>query len=286
MSRSEFIRRDRQVFAREVLSGHGIVGVFGALGVGGITWASTGQSVIGLGTMGVIAGLVVAASYKRSIYKRWHDPRFRHLWQGCEDRRSRFQQSVSDLNKSKVAALEELPQTVNSLGEDLYIALRRADRVAFEIARTEANLVPTAQYQLMVSKDPQAQEMYRMADQNIAEYRRQMQAIEATVHRAEAQAAVYMTTLDSLRVRVLGHRLAGREVQESVLPFIQTIAEARMQLAAIDKALEELEVMPYPHEVIPPRMPEAKAELNIPPQAATPPEIPDHVRQQMGDGPQ
>ncbi|MFN3963128.1 MAG: hypothetical protein ACK4NQ_09145, partial [Fimbriimonadaceae bacterium] len=81
-------------------------------------------------------------------------------------------------------------------------------------------------------------------------------------------------------------RLAGREVQDSVLPFIQTIAEARMQLAAIDKALEELEVMPYPHEVLPPRVPDVQSELKIPPQAATPPEIPDHVRQQMGDRPQ
>jgi hypothetical protein len=85
----------------------------------------------------------------------------------------------------------------------------------------------------------------------------------AGVQRTEAQSAVFMTTLDSLRMKMIGHRLVGRGPELSSQDFLEALAEARAQLQSIDTALEELDLGHYPKTI-----------------AAVPPPIPDDAIQQ------
>ncbi|MEJ5171286.1 MAG: hypothetical protein WHU10_09880, partial [Fimbriimonadales bacterium] len=94
--------------------------------------------------------------------------------------------------------------------------------------------------------DPQAKELYRIADRNIAEYRKLYDAVMAGVSRTEAQAAVFMTTLDTLRVKMLGYRLVDKSPEVPSQDFLEALGEARLQLDAIDKALEELDFSHLP----------------------------------------
>jgi hypothetical protein len=45
---------------------------------------------------------------------------------------------------------------------------------------------------------------------------------------------------------MLGHRLAGKTPELAHTEFLQALTEARMQLDSIDKALDELELTPFP----------------------------------------
>jgi hypothetical protein len=101
----------------------------------------------------------------------------------------------------------------------------------------------------IVTHDRQAQELYRIADKNIAEYRQRFQAVMAGVERTEAQAAVMTTTLDTLRIKMLGYRLVGRDPDAPTQEFLAALAEARMQLDSIDTALSELELTPFPKTI-------------------------------------
>jgi hypothetical protein len=106
--------------------------------------------------------------------------------------------------------------------------------------------------------------LYQLADRNIAEYRGHFAAVMAGVQRTEAQSAVFMTTLDSLRMKLIGYRLVGRSPEMANQEFLESIAEARAQLQAIDTALDELELGQYP-----PAMP------------TVPPPVPDDVQQRL-----
>ena len=107
------------------------------------------------------------------------------------------------------------------------------------------------------SNDPQSRELYRLADKNIAEYRAQYAGVMAGVQRTEAQSAVFMTTLDTLRMKMIGYRLVGRSPEMASQEFLEALAEARMQLQSIDTALEELDLGHYPKtiSVVPPAIP-------------------------------
>lgn len=80
----------------------------------------------------------------------------------------------------------------------------------------------------------------------------------AGVQRAEAQCAVFMTTLDTLRMQLIGHRLAARTPEMSSREFLEAMGEAKLQLQAIDQALEELDFRQFPTTitVMPPPMPD------------------------------
>jgi hypothetical protein len=58
-----------------------------------------------------------------------------------------------------------------------------------------------------------------------------------------------MTTLDSVRVKMLGYRLVGRSPELATHEFLSAIAEARAQLQSIDTALDELDLSHYPRQI-------------------------------------
>jgi hypothetical protein len=73
-----------------------------------------------------------------------------------------------------------------------------------------------------------------------------------------------MTTLDTLRMKMLGYRLVGKSPELSSQDFLEALNEAKLQLSAIDTALEELELGPYPQMI-----------------ASMPPPVPDDIRQRL-----
>lgn len=121
--------------------------------------------------------------------------------------------------------------------------------ISHEVALTEKGLYNQPPPWVAPSHDPQAKELYRIADKNIAEYRQQFGAVMAGVQRTEAQCAVFMTTVDTLRMKMIGYRLVGRSPELSSQDFLEAMNEAKLQLRAIDEALEELELQPFPKTI-------------------------------------
>jgi hypothetical protein len=204
--------------------------------------------------LAVFAWTAWADSKKR----RFYSSNFAMRWAACEERLAKFEQVLKKLRKEQVADLKEMPSTIRSVADSVYIALRKADLVTHEISQTELGGQAASPGWTPNTSDPQSQALYRLADRNIAEYRAEMAAVMSGVHRAEAQSAVFMTTLDSLRMKMLGYRLIGRRPEQPSQEFLEALAEARLQLQSIDTALEELDLGHYPRQiavVAPPPMP-------------------------------
>ena len=189
---------------------------------------------------------------------KFANKRFQSLWMGCQDRLARFEDVLKRMRKDQVADLNEMPRTIRTVSKSLYIALRRADIISHEVQLSEKGLYNEPPSWKSPSRDAQSQELYRLADKNIAEYRAQYAGVMAGVQRTEAQSAVFMTTLDTLRMKMIGYRLVGRSPELSSHDFLEALAEARAQLQSIDTALEELDLGHYPKtiSVVPPPIPE------------------------------
>ncbi len=208
----------------------------------------------------MFCGYQAYKAFKQSLSKRYIHPKFYSQWQMCEERRVRFHQAHDQLKSKGFLHLNELPGTVDNLAKELYTALRRADLTLDEVITSEGALhhYPTAGNQYI--PDRQAQELYKLADKNIAEYQSHYRNVMASIERTEAQGAVFSTTLDALRIRMLNYRLAGKPVDVHSEEFMSAVIEAKMQFAAIDQALDEIALTPFPTTItiIPDIHPDAK----------------------------
>ncbi|MCH8979280.1 MAG: hypothetical protein IH945_08560 [Armatimonadetes bacterium] len=257
-------RRDKRVFLRELFRfGRVFMALVAVMFAGMFSFQLQWLIICG----GAIAWIVYGA-YAKSLKKRFVNRKFQLLWDACKDRLERFHDAMAESSKSGVPELQDLPKSVDRIGETLYVALRRADIVMDEVATSEGWLMATKGSGGPLSPDQKAQELYRLADKNIAEYRQNYQGVMAGVERTEAQAAVFTTTLDTLRMRMLGHRLTSGGPDLDHTEFLQAMTEARMQLDSIDKALDELELTPFPG------LEESIGD-------GTPPPIPDDAKEKM-----
>lgn len=253
-------REDRRLFWKAILTPSRWIPSTGLILIGGLfirtSLGSFMASVsdvpfyIGVGLVALGLGSWYQGARREAISGRFKNPRHRMLWQAAEDRMAQFETSLRKLRADRIADLKDLATNLRSTSVALYAALRRADLLLDEIQGSEAVVqrrppsIPTQ------SNDPQAQELYRIADRNIAEYRQQLASVMAGVQRTEAQAAVFSTTLDTLRVRMLGHRIVGRSPEIHQHDFLAALTEAKMQLSAIDRALEEIELTPFPKSIV------------------------------------
>ncbi len=257
-------RHDAQRLVRELLSpGRLLASLVVALFIYmafGRSWEGPGRMLVGW-TFLVLAhvGMAMQAAER----KKWSDPRMAALWNGCQDRMLRFEEVVKRLRRDDAGNLSEMPQTIRRVSQALYAALRRADIIKVEVQATEKDLGGPPIWQA-ATRDPQSRELYGLADRNIAEYRGHFAAVMAGVQRTEAQSAVFMTTVDSLRMKLIGYRLVGRSPEMGTHDFLEALAEARTQLQAIDTALEELDLGHYPKTI-----------------SVVPPPIPDDVQQRL-----
>lgn len=248
----EIRRRDVQVFVAEAVGIQRLAGslVIGAIFVGILIM----RARIYFPVACLMALLPVTAghlwfSWNASEHRRFHSDHLKALWAGCQDRLLRFREVYKRAKTTPMADLREMPQTIETVSLSVYHALRKADIVAHEIAASEAGLTPLPRSNRPLGPDEQAQELYQVADRNLTEYKQGLEAVMAGVQRSEAQAAVFMTTLDTLRVKILGYRLVGRGPELPSHEFLAAIAEAKLQLESIDKALDELDLSVYPQTV-------------------------------------
>lgn len=184
-----------------------------------------------------------------SISKRFHARRFQIMWESCNDRLERLDKALSALSKAKIADLQELPRTVKVVADSLYQALRRADIVMHEVSSSEGWLISQSDPIPPAAQDPQARALYDAAARSTMEYKDQVRLIMGGIERTEAQAAVFTSALDTLRVKMLGYRLINKQVESPSKDFMEAMVEARMQFDSIDKALEELEMTPFPKQI-------------------------------------
>jgi len=249
----EIRKHDRRIHLREVFALRRII--LQVIYTGSVVSLVNG---FGFSVSGFLAGLtLIAAGWAVHWYLAWGmasrnlfvHQRFKAMWDDCSERLDAFQQAVSKLGKNGVADLYELPQTVDKIANSLYMALRRADLIFKEVAESEHVVRRKPSAPSAMPADAQAKALYGIADRNIAEYRAHYSEILAGVHRTEAQAAVFVTTLDSLRLKVLSYRLTGKSPALDTELFLTGIAEARAQLQAIDTALEELDLGHFPRAV-------------------------------------
>ncbi len=247
-------RQDRRLFRHELWEpGRFVVAVLAVLGS-----LMIAKSVPGFYLFPpLILAWVGYVSYQASKRKRFIDKRYLALWRGCEERLEKLDEVMKAMRREQIADLKEVPRTVQGVGEALYRALRRADMIAHEVSKTEHGLSSPPPLWSSPSSDAQAKELYRIADKNIAEYRYHFAGVMAGVQRTEAQSAVFMTTLDTLRMKMIGYRLVGRSPEVSSLEFLQALSEAKLQLQAIDQALDELDFSQFPTTiaVVPPPIP-------------------------------
>ena len=245
-------RQDRRLLVRELLKPRrlGLLAVAGFVvwGLNSVAPSFFGEFFIALAACAALA-LHVGTSVSEAKRKRFLHTRFASLWQGCQDRLARFDEVFGKMRRDQVADLTVMPVTIRSVAQGLYRALRRADMIADEVQKTEQGIYSQPPSWTGGSSDPQATELYRIADKNIAEYRQQYAGVMAGVQRAEAQSAVFMTTLDNLRMKMLGYRLVGKAPEIPSQDFLEALSEAKLQLDAIDKALDELDLSLLPKTI-------------------------------------
>ena len=242
----EEIRRiDQQLFVKELLRARRLALLLPVVGLALISQTFNNPFVLGI-TAALICWYGVSA-WQESVRRRFISSAFAMRWAACQERLAAYEEVLKKLRKDQIADLREMPTTIRRIGESLYVALRKADIVAHEVAQSELKMKPPAWSS--GSNDPQSMALYQVADRNIAEYRAEFAAVMAGVHRAEAQSAVFITTLDSLRMKMLGYRLRGKKPEMPSHDFLEALAEARMQLQSIDSALEELDLGHYPRQI-------------------------------------
>lgn len=240
---------DRQIFWREVgrsnrVQVQGLFMLFLVI----LGFAGTPPWFLGIG---VLFGILVHVSFAAQAAKkrRFLNSRFSVLWNGCRERWDSFNEETRKLRRAEIASFEEMPDTVRDLASNLYAALRRADILYDEVLRSEGIDRVRPGIPTVTPTDPQAMELYRLAEKNLVEYRNNYSELMAGIQRTEAQATVFITTLDSLRVKLLGYRLVGKNPSLNSENFLSALAEARAQLSAIDKALDELDLSHYPKTI-------------------------------------
>ncbi len=240
-------KRDRELFAREALNLLSILRYLIVLVISAVFFGSyvfLGGAVAALGV-----GFIVFTAYQRSRTKRFTHPKFAKLWEICQERYVRLLRNLQKSKGERGIELQELQLAIERIMPEIYRSLRRADFVLSEIEASEKGASPSVAILVNKPTDPQARELYRVANQNVSEYSRYFQATMSGIERVEAQVHVFNSTLDTLRIRLLNSLLAGRPAEIDNREFLNIVAEAKMQFAAIDRALEEIEQMPFPRTV-------------------------------------
>jgi hypothetical protein len=248
MPHEDIRRQDARIFTRGLVSFRSVIcagmGAFFANG-----WLLSTQAA-GITTWTQLPLLLSVLSFvgiPYFAYRHWQNKKFMHrrfaqLWENVVDRRIRLEEALTALRRTNRTEFSDLPRNARRVSEDIYAALRRADLVMKEIMTSEHRAgSPGAPNLNRQVTDPQSQTLYQVAERNLVEYRLQYRSVLGGVERAEAQAVAFITTMDTLRIRALRHRLGSRLDETELEEFLGAIKEAKLQFDAIDQALDELE---------------------------------------------
>lgn len=241
--------KDNANYKREIFTGEGlpylaatVLGLIFLLFVFRVGFVN--RFVLAPLVLAVGVGFACMKAKQAAHRKRFAHARFRHLWEVATDRRQRLQEAVRGVREAKIAQLSEVVSTMESVYQSLYRSLRHADIVLEEIAKTEKGMheVPLSRSQAGPGdRDPDLQDLFQLADKNVSEYRHRMHGLQKDVRRTEAQAEVFITTLDSLRVQMLGLRLSDAQSAMNQGAFVRALSDAREQLHEVERALNDLD---------------------------------------------
>ncbi len=240
---SEIKRADRKIYAAAIFHPFRLLAMSACVYA---TYLLAGMGAVafgfGLAITGVGLGIYSLAVRNDFLNRRFKNSEHKHLWSLVEDRLDRLRAALKLAPEHIRRSMNDLPNRIERTANQLYESLRRADIVRGEIMRSEGNLATAAFPFHVQSPDMETNELYVMADKNVAEYRRHFQGITARVTRTEGQCAVFISALDSMRVQILGHRLVGDTVPAEKEVFLEAMSDIRAQLNSINQALEELDL--------------------------------------------
>ncbi len=243
----EIRRADAKNLLRRLLS-PGRLLVLLAAGYLGWLPISSGQGIWQLGVVfwAIGLGYYVYSVREDFLRNRFVNQEHGQLWEIIRDRLARLRKAIQQAPGHIKPGIQEVPKTVERTGKNLYESLRRADIVKAEIVKSEgAGGISSLPFQARIA-DGETNELYVLADKNVAEYRKHYDFINAKVTRTEGQCALFISALDTLRVQLLGYRLTSKEPKVSNQEFVSTVREVQLQLDAINKALDELDLEPLP----------------------------------------
>jgi len=200
--------------------------------------------------MSALLAIGAATGFILSTYQGWKKRRFLNaeydrLWEMIEDRHRRFHRAIRRAPQAIAGGFREIARTVDDTKRRLYASIRKADLVKKEILDSEgvprlSSLpIPPA-----ATADKETNDLYQVAAKNFEEYQAVFEAITAKVSRTEAQCAVFISALDSLRVQLLGHRLERKDTALPKEEMDEAVHGIRTQLESINEALDELELRP------------------------------------------
>src|SRR5437870_3932483 len=139
-------RQDMQVFLKELIApGRLFLSVF--IGFFSFLFFKTMNGIFQSGipfsawmSWAVIVIVHGCLAWSASLKKRFVNKRFEALWNGCQDRLTRFEEVLKKLRREQVAELSEMPKTIRRVADSLYQALRRSDMIAHEVHSSEQGL--------------------------------------------------------------------------------------------------------------------------------------------------
>ncbi len=263
-----------------------------------------GPTAIPLASAGLLLVFALETARKWSRAHEFRSPKLRYLWRLCEERLERFEEARRKHRRTDLPELTEMPVTIRGVSRNLRLALRRADVLLKEVEASEGVFggvaappvaaPPVAAPPVVgqafggqafgggavspeILSDRDTNTLYQLADRNVAEYRAGLGNLLAGVARTEAQATVFATTLDTLRVKMLGYRLGTRRPELETREFVGSVHEAKAQMDAIERALEDLELGVFARPLVDPGPPIVGS-----PGASAPPAAPPVQR--IGEG--
>jgi len=190
--------------------------------------------------VGVTAWLI-SADHLKDQYRFDFAP-YGHLWKTVTDRFVRFERAYGRSPRVVKETLSDTPDSIRRLMDSIYMALRRADQVRTLVAESEPHVgmfLPSLD--VPQAMDEQAQVLYGVAQRNKEDYRRHYQKLMGGVERTEAQVAVLVSSLDSLRLKMLDYRVTGGKVEMHSSDLLSRLESYRTEFHALEKAVDEIE---------------------------------------------
>lgn len=189
---------------------------------------------------GLTAWCVTADSLKERY--RFKYANYGHLWHSLNDRQQRFEVAYKRSPRVVKQTLSDTPESIRRIIDTMYMALQRADAVRTMISDSEPISPPFhLPFDSPSAHDEHAQVLYGIAERNKEEYRQHFRKLMGGVERTEAQVAVLLSSLDSLRLKMLDYRVTGGKVEMASSDLLSRLEGYRTEFQALEKAMDEVE---------------------------------------------
>jgi len=171
-----------------------------------------------------------------------------YVWNEAKDRISRLEAAIREQKKVLGVDMSDLLVTVRRVHQSLFNALRNADDLADELTKSERSIGPIANAPPaapIAGSGPETNRLLQIAEKQRAEYLKTHNSLHDSVSRTIAEARVFVTTLDNVRIRLLGYRMINMSDDFGREEFLHSLTEVKTSLDSMDKSLGEINLDPY-----------------------------------------